>query len=167
MVIIFDLDQTLIDTSSVELLRKKRDWQSIYPKIPDLIPYSGINELLDYLSGKEIKTALVTKSPRPYCSRIIESNNWNFDAIVCYHDCSHQKPHPEPILKAIQMLNANPEEVFSVGDDGNDIIASKGAGAKTIGVSWGIENSEALNSTEPDHIFETVEELNDFFKEQL
>ncbi|GAA5578824.1 hypothetical protein Pgin02_01853 [Porphyromonas gingivalis] len=47
--IIFDLDLTLVDTSVLEELRKKRNWNTVYSLIPSTSLYDGIREILDVI----------------------------------------------------------------------------------------------------------------------
>lgn len=58
---------------------------------------------------------------------------------VCYHDTKNHKPHPAPILKAIEKFNGK-EEVLSVGDDIKDIQESNSTGVTSILVTLGINS---------------------------
>lgn len=164
--IIFDLDQTLIDSSSVKLLRDRRKWNEVYPKIPQLLPYEGITELLQKLIGR-VPIGIVTSSPKSYCQRIINHNNWCFDTVVCYHDTSNHKPHPAPILKAIESLECENKNVISIGDEAKDIIASRRAGVISIASLWGTSYRADLLGANPDYTAETVDALSKLLFEEM
>lgn len=162
MAIIFDLDQTMINSLDAEALRKSRNWTEVYKMIPSLIPFNGIDKVLDIISEKDIPYAIVTSSPRPYCMRIMSHWNWKTPSVVCYHDTSRRKPHPDPILLAIEKMNVSSEYVISIGDDPRDIQASKAAGIKSAGALWGISNTTSLIESQPDIIFATVKDLENY-----
>lgn len=163
--IIFDLDQTLIDSSSALNLRRARDWQSVYREIPNFTSYSYINELINELHENNIKLCIVTSSPRSYCKRVLENFGWDFMEMVCYHDTTRKKPHREPMDKALQLLSLKPNEVISVGDDINDMISSNSANIVSIGVTWGINNSNVDN--EADYVFGNTKEFREFILKNI
>ncbi len=161
--IIFDLDQTLVDTKSIEFLRNSRKWKDIYPLIHTLLPYNGINDLLHDLQQNEYKVGLVTSTPRTYCDRILSHFNWNFDATICYHDTIRHKPYPEPYLKILKFLNTPIINAVAIGDDPKDIISANNAGLCSIAALWGCENPDLLKKSNPDYICENVIELRNMF----
>ena len=50
-------------------------------------------------------------------------------------------------------------QVFSVGDDPKDIIASRESGVKSVAALWGAKSPEKLILENPDFICKSVEEL--------
>lgn len=167
MAIIFDLDQTLIDSRTAEKYRKARQWSSVYRMIPQFKPYEGIDELFTWLHTTHIPIVIVTSSPKPYYQRVVACFQWRVDYEVCYHDTLQHKPHPEPILKALKILNCVPSEVVSVGDHAKDILASRQAGVFSVAGLWGTENRHSLLSARPDHACQTVNELHTFLTERF
>lgn len=61
--VIFDFDQTLVNTSPVEALRAARQWRGVMAQAPKLAVYDGVSELLAALHEKGQPLAIVTKSP--------------------------------------------------------------------------------------------------------
>ena len=137
MAIIFDLDQTLVDSRAVEPLRKARQWSQVYPRIPHLPVYPGINELLAMLKAHGLPVCVVTSSPRPYYSKVCSFHGWPIIHSVCYHDASPHKPHPAPILAGVKLLGVAADEVVAIGDDPKDVIAAKTAGVFSVASTWG------------------------------
>lgn len=81
-----------------------------------------------------------------------------FDTIVAGDDTRVHKPHPDPLLLALERLAASAEEAAYVGDSPYDMQAAKAAGVRAIGVTWGkIHDRAALRDA--DVIVETTEEL--------
>lgn len=159
MGIIFDLDQTLIDSSIAENYRKSRNWKSVYSTIPEFSVYEGIMEAIDYIKEKQIPICIVTSSPSVYCTKVL--NHWGipYSSMVCYHDTTKRKPYPDPILLAIKKLNIQPDSIISFGDRDIDIIASKEAGVKSAACLWGSVENDSLIDTKPDYILNHPNEI--------
>lgn len=167
MPIIFDLDQTLIDSTVAESFRDARKWDKVYPLIPEFKVYPVIDEMIQYLNDKDIGIAVVTSSPRPYCDRVIRHFKWNIPVTVCYHDTIRKKPDPEPIILAMERLKAKGKLFLSVGDQDVDVTASKQAGITCIAALWGTKNKSGLIGSKPDIIVKSPQELfNHIIKEE-
>jgi phosphoglycolate phosphatase-like HAD superfamily hydrolase len=164
--IIFDLDQTLIDSSAAESLRKKRRWHQVYSLIPSLKPYPGINAHISELHARGASMAIVTSSPRTYCARVIDQWGWPISNIVAYHDTDKHKPDPEPILKAMQNGGGTENGSYHIGDMASDTVAANAAGAVSLGALWGSPDPEGLRRSVPDFLFSTVSELSEFLLER-
>ena len=81
-----------------------------------------------------------------------------FDTIVAGDDTRMHKPHPDPILLALERLAATPDEAVYVGDSPYDMQAAKAAGVQAVGVTWGkIHDAGALSDA--DVVVDTTEEL--------
>ncbi len=82
-----------------------------------------------------------------------------FDAILGYDDVPAPKPAPEHVEAAASHLHMHPSETIVIGDNPEDILSGKGAGARTVGVLWGLRGREELESAGADHIAESWEHL--------
>lgn len=86
----------------------------------------------------------------------------HFDVIVGHDDTERHKPDPDPVLAALERLQASPEEAAYVGDSPFDIRAAKAAGAFAVAVGWGgIHPDERLLSEQPDAFVRAPRELLD------
>lgn len=145
--IIFDLDLTLVDTTIVESYRKTREWNTVYSMIPQCTVYEGLEEIFEVIRKHGIKTCVVSTSPRPYVEKIIKHFNLPIDHIVAYHDAKPIKPHPAPMLKALELLGTTAKDTISFGDRVIDIQASNAANIESVACFWGTkEKSELLRS---------------------
>ncbi|MFV9510585.1 pyrophosphatase PpaX [Tepidibacillus sp. LV47] len=79
--------------------------------------------------------------------------------IVSYEDTEFHKPAPEPVLLAMERLDADPETTLMVGDSQYDIQAAKSAGITAIGVAWSLKGPEFLKQFHPDYIIEDMRDL--------
>jgi pyrophosphatase PpaX len=85
-----------------------------------------------------------------------------FDTVVTADDAERHKPAPDPLLVALERLQAGPEEAAYVGDSPFDIAAAKAAGVFAVAVTWGgIHSEEALRMEKPDAVVSSPEELID------
>src|SRR4051812_47020651 len=100
--IIFDFDQTLVDTSSVEHLRAARNWRAVMATASKLPVYEGVHELLKELHEAGETTAIVTKSPDMIARAFIREHKWPIEIVIGYHDVRARKPDPEGLLLAMK-----------------------------------------------------------------
>ena len=83
-----------------------------------------------------------------------------FDVVVGADDTERHKPHPEPLLAALERLDSPPAEAAYVGDSPFDVRAARAAGVHAIAVTWGsIHPEERLALEQPDALVHTTEEL--------
>jgi len=120
----------------------------------------GMEDLLATLKHQGRRLGVVTAKRRATVelafARIPLAHN--FDTLVGGDETLHHKPHPEPLLLALDRLAASPDEAAYVGDSPYDMQAAKAAGMYAIGVTWGrIHDRDAL--ADADVIVDTAEEL--------
>jgi len=157
--VLFDLDQTLIDSSIAERARSARNWSQVYCLIPSFILYSGMNEVFEYLRTHYIKVGIVSTSPRSYIERVVNYFNIPNDCIIGFHDAKPIKPHSAPMLKAIEELQVLPGDAISFGDRQMDIIASNSAQIESVACLWGTKEMNLLINSNPSHIIKTPAEI--------
>lgn len=58
-------------------------------------------------------------------------------SVVLAEDTQNHKPHPEPLLKAIELFDVEPEECIYIGDTILDFKSSKSAGMDFALAVWG------------------------------
>lgn len=81
------------------------------------------------------------------------------EVLVCADDVTNPKPHPEPVLQAMQLLQAEPLSTVFVGDSVHDLHAGREAGVRTAAVLWGPFGREYLSEARPDHWLERPDDL--------
>jgi len=81
-----------------------------------------------------------------------------FDVVVGGDETAEHKPHPAPLLLALERLGASADEAAYVGDSPFDMQAARAAGLYAVGVGWGrIHAAEKL--TDAHVVVQTAEEL--------
>ncbi len=167
MAVLFDLDFTLIDSSSIAHLRQTHQHQTVYQMIPQIPVYEGIHELLQTLKAHNIPIAIVTASRKTFCDRLIAHHQWPIasgaseaiDHLITRQDVRQPKPHPAGIHLALQKLNITPQQAIMIGDHPHDIQAAKAANVYSIGALWGSQTKDELIVAQPDRLCATVNEL--------
>jgi molecular chaperone DnaK len=139
--IIFDLDMTLVDTSALSQHRKAHKWKYIESQLNLSKVYPGILDLIQSLK-KDHELVIVTSSPESYARSITDHHNLGIDRIVAYHDTAKHKPHPDPLLEAIEKYADQNGIVIHVGDNIVDIQAASEAKVdKSFLATWGVQRS--------------------------
>jgi phosphoglycolate phosphatase len=91
----------------------------------------GVRRLLNRLSGRGIRTALVTNNSRKNTDILLEKFGLVFD-LVMTRDDGLWKPSGAPLLAAMERLGLVPSECLAVGDSVFDIRAAREAGIPRI-----------------------------------
>jgi len=132
------------------------------PLHAELAACDGMLELLGDLKADGRRLGIVTAKRRKTVQLAFETLPIErlFDVVVAGDETDRQKPHPEPLLRALAQLGARTTTAAYVGDSPFDIQAAKAGGLTAIAATWGrIHDRDRLEQEEPDHIVETPEEL--------
>lgn len=128
-----------------------------------LLAFPGIERVLRTLKAEGRKVGVVTAKRRPTVELAFAAVGFGdvFDVVVGSDDTVLHKPNAEPILKALELLGADPADAAYVGDSPYDILAARAAGTHAVWVSWGgIHDEERIRAAaHPDAVVHTAEEL--------
>lgn len=95
----------------------------------------GAQELLRSLKSAGIPSALVTMSLRRMALSVVDLIDFDaFEHVVAGDDVDHPKPHPDPYLKAADLLEIDIAEAFVIEDSVTGLRAGLASGAVTLGV---------------------------------
>lgn len=114
--------------------------------------YPGVKETLPRLAGK--KLAVLSNKLQRLTEKVLQSLGIFpfFAAVRGGGRDVPLKPSPEPLLALIKELRAEPARTLMVGDKTADVLAGKGAGALTLGVTYGYGEPAALSDAAPDFL---------------
>lgn len=148
--VIFDLDNTILDTSSLKQIRESRNMDALDKNLDTLEIHDAANRLINFLFEENIKLGIVTNSPRWYAEKILKHFKIFdlFQSVVTYNEVSFYgiKPSPTGIKKVLADLQiTDPSTVLYIGDEPNDVIASYNAGVLPVIGSW--TNRQPLSDT--------------------
>jgi pyrophosphatase PpaX len=143
-----------------DLVRAYRDHNA--PLHDELAACPGVLELLPRLHGEGRRLGVVTAKRHAtvrLAFGVLPLERW-FHVVVAAEDTERHKPHPEPILLALERLGAAPADAAYVGDSPYDVRAARAAGVRAVGVTWGgLHDAERLAAERPDDLVGSAEEL--------
>ena len=124
-------------------------------------PYDGVAEEVLRLKAQGKRLGLVTSKMRGGAIRGLDVLRLTeaFDVIVGSDEVRHPKPHPEPVLIALERLAAPPATAVFIGDSRHDIECGRAAGVRTAAVLWGPFSRDDLADLTPDYWLETPADL--------
>lgn len=83
-----------------------------------LKPIDGLYKLRKWIEERGLKRAAVTNAPKLNAELMISLLGLSdfFEAVILGSDCDHAKPHPDPYLKALEVLQVSKDHtvVFEV-----------------------------------------------------
>jgi pyrophosphatase PpaX len=151
------LDESRVD-ELVEAYRLHNE-----PLHAELEPFAGIEAALDVLRREGRRLGIVTAKRHAtirLAFEVLPQLEGYFHAIVGADDTERHKPHPDPILLALGLLDASPDQAAYVGDSPFDIQAAREAGVAAVAVGWGgIHTPDRLAREKPDALVHSAEEL--------
>ena len=107
-------------------------------------PFPGVLEALQRIKAAGLATGVVTSRNRmefDYDDYLREMVPY-LGHIVCSEDSVHHKPHPEPLLRCIDLASEalgtpiGPEEVLFLGDTDHDYACARDAGCDFALADW-------------------------------
>ncbi len=119
----------------------------------------GFLDLHQEITSQELKTALVTASPKAMF-HFVDSRlklKEKFKSVIYGDMTNQQKPHPAPYLLAMEKLNVKPTETVIIEDSLLGLESAKKSGAVVIGIRGSIPE-EKLGIA--NHIISKLSELN-------
>lgn len=123
-------------------------------------PYEHINEMLTTIKKEGFKTAIVTNkadfAAQDLCKRMFGDT---IDLVVGSTDDRPNKPAPDGVYYALEILGSKLENTVFVGDADTDILTANNAGLVSIGVLWGFRDREVIEKEGAKYIVSTVKDL--------
>lgn len=122
-------------------------YKSLYRQISnektDLLPKA--REAVESAAEFSRLGVVTTKTAR-YSRILLEHLNimHRFEVLIGREDVENPKPHPEPILKAMESMKADRDHTWMIGDTCMDILSAKAAKINAIGVTSGYATPQQL-----------------------
>jgi len=114
--------------------RKLLKWERHFADNSEL--NAGCLDLLDWLTARNISTALITRNTRSSVQTVLEKHGLQFEVQITREDGKF-KPDPEPLWLACDRLGVKAADTWMVGDWKYDIEAGNAAGATSVWLSHG------------------------------
>ena len=128
----------------------KKVYQHISGCLNDIEFNDGVIQLLGQIKDRNLKSAIVTSTERTKVIPVLKRLNATdfFECIIGRDDVTNLKPDPEPLEKALNIMNGDKSTSVMVGDSSADIKAGKKAGIATVWFSSQSNQKFHPNDTE-------------------
>lgn len=139
-IVLLDLDDTLVLTREIESIRhqarrREASWDAVYAAFDRTTLPPGTHDLVRWLK-QEATVGVVTSAQRVYAERLLRTHGLDLPVVVAYHDTPLHKPDPQPLQRALELLNGKPADAVHIGDGDADATAALNAGIIPLQMGW-------------------------------
>jgi len=123
--------------------------------------FHQVKEALEELNGLGVTMGIVTTKQRKTAemgARLFGIDQF-MKAFIAYESTEKHKPSPDPVLKAMELVSADPQTTLMVGDSQYDIQAAKNAGIDSAGVAWSLKGPDFLKQFNPTYILQEMMDI--------
>lgn len=109
-------------------------------------PYPRIPELLDRLTGRGVRLAVLSNKPHEFTVKCIDRflPGRPFEAVFGQRENVPLKPDPSAALDIATRMKVRPSACLFVGDSPVDMKTGASAGMRPVGVGWGFTDPDDL-----------------------
>jgi len=151
-----DLQDTMFENLLISFRQAykelENDTLSVFPNIPEVLQ-SLIQQ------GKQLFVVSSKKSDVLLRNLQTLDIDKYFKDIIGSDKVSNYKPHPEGILKLVELYSLKPAETIMIGDATFDLQMAKASGTHSCGVTWGSHQKEKLQEEKPTFLVDEVQQL--------
>jgi pyrophosphatase PpaX len=121
-------------------------------------PFPGVAEVLAALAAAGHPMGVVTSKFHALANRALKHTGLApyIDLIIGADSIENHKPHPQPVLTALQHLETPPDRALFVGDSPHDIACGNAAGVATVAVAWGPFSRDQLEAARPRYWLDSI-----------
>ncbi len=109
-------------------------------------PYDGITEMLDALTYRRLKMAVLSNKPDEFTKQCVKEflPHWTFDVVLGQRSSFPPKPDPAGAMEVSLSLNVPPPHFIYLGDTATDMKTATAAGMFPAGAAWGFRSEQEL-----------------------
>ena len=124
----------------------REEYQCRWNSTTDLYP--GIADLLDQLTLRGIKMAVLSNKPDDFTRRCVAEflPRWTFSMVLGASKAFPPKPDPTSARHIACTLDLPPNQIWYLGDTPTDMRTAVGAEMLPVGVLWGFRKAEELKA---------------------
>lgn len=163
-----DINATTADPQLIEETKVifNRHYHINNGKFSDVYP--KVIEALNALKEMNFKLGVVTNKPIEFTIPLLEKKELSvfFDSIIGGDSCEHKKPHPAPVLLALEELDSSIDTAVLVGDSQNDAAAAKAAGLPCLMLPYGYNEGQTITKPDNGDLVENMMAAVDWIKKQ-
>jgi phosphoglycolate phosphatase len=124
-------------------------------------PYPGVPELLDALTERGLRLAVLSNKPHDFTCRIVERllARWRFDPVLGSRPGVPKKPDPQVARDIAGQHGVAPADWLYLGDTSVDMRTACAVGMVAVGVTWGFRDAAELEQAGARHLIDHPSEL--------
>ena len=119
--------------------------------------FSGVDQLIEKLHKNDVQLYILSSNSESTITKILR--RYNLDDKITVLKTSPIFGKSTSIKKLIKTGGYKNTDVFMVGDEVRDIEAGQKVGAKTVAVTWGLQDPTSLKAQKPDHLAKKIQDL--------
>ena len=137
-------DEAMVAQCAAEMRAEYRKRWSLKTR-----PYDGIPELLDDLTLRNLKLAVLSNKPEESTKEMVAEllSKWRFYPVAGARTSVPKKPDPILAIEISQQLRLPAKNFLYLGDTGTDMKTAREAGMFPVGALWGFRTAEELKDT--------------------
>jgi pyrophosphatase PpaX len=114
-------------------------------------PFPGAIEMLEAAQKGGRKVGIVTSKNRTEVAHFLSRFPIQryLDVVVSSEDAPRPKPHPDPVIKAMELAEVHPTETLFIGDSVYDMRAGRSSGVFVGAALWGPFGRDVLEPESP------------------
>ncbi len=126
-------------------------------------PYDGIPDLLDALTARGTRMAVLSNKPDLFTKRCVDEYlpQYPFQMVLGHRDGVPRKPDPAGANEILDALDVRPEQAAYLGDSATDMKTALGVGAYAVGALWGFRSRDELQENGAEAVISHPMELLD------
>ncbi|AGL16402.1 HAD-IA family hydrolase [Actinoplanes sp. N902-109] len=123
--------------------------------------FDGVPQLLHTLREQGLSLAVATGKSGPRARSLLDGLGvlGLFDHVLGSDEVANAKPAPDIVLRAMQLLGADPGETAMIGDAVTDLVSARAAGVAAVAALWGESDPADLLAAAPDAVVRRPAEL--------
>lgn len=124
-------------------------------------PYDGIPDMLDGLTEKGFKMAVLSNKPDDFAKKCVKEllSKWHFKVVYGAQDGTPRKPHPGTALQIARLIGIEPDHILYLGDTAIDMKTAVAAGMYPVGALWGFRSVEELKNAGAEKVIALPQDL--------
>ena len=109
-------------------------------------PYDGITEMLDALTSRQLKMAVLSNKPDEFTKQCVNEffPRWAFGVVIGQRSSLPIKPDPSGAIEIARCLNVSPADFIYLGDTAIDMKTATASGMFPAGATWGFRSEKEL-----------------------
>ncbi|NTW89441.1 MAG: HAD-IA family hydrolase [Candidatus Moranbacteria bacterium] len=141
-----------LDISMWKVLFLASKFHGYFQKASPRVPlFEGIVDVIRDLRESGHTLAIVTSNSRSNVENLLNRDGI-YDCFETIHSERSLFGKARPLRNIMRQLRALPNDAWYVGDEVRDVEAARGAGMRSLAVSWGFNSESALRASHPDSL---------------